>query len=143
MTQYPTAEMIEALRESRRMLSCTEREIERLRIQGGLQPKKTAGIYKTIAQIDEAMRAKEQSHSPTEATETGAEIKTFHGRATSLCPICGKSGPHNHSLLEVEAYHRAKDNEARNFGLVTFETSEIVEMVRTRAKGLNDRRQRP
>jgi hypothetical protein len=59
--------------------------------------------------------------------------------AGPTCPICGNSGPHNHSLLEVEAFHRSKENEDRNFGLVTFRTDEVFKLIKVRARGMNDR----
>lgn len=55
------------------------------------------------------------------------------------CPVCGREGPHNHSLFEVEALNRANDNEARNFGLVTFSIDEIRKLLKLRARDLNDR----
>jgi hypothetical protein len=78
---------------------------------------------------------------PVVATDDGvvervASEKAFAGEH---CPICGRDGPHNHSALVVEAFHRANENEARNFGLVTFSSEEIRSLTRRRATGINDR----
>jgi hypothetical protein len=69
-------------------------------------------------------------------SETLKPIKAFAG---ADCPICGRDGPHNHSALVIEAFHRANENDARNYGLVTFSVEEIRELTKRRAKGINDR----
>lgn len=68
------------------------------------------------------------------AKEPRVSIKAF-----ADCPICSREGPHNHSALTVEAFHRANENEARSYGLVTFSLEEIRSLTKRRAKGINDR----
>lgn len=62
--------------------------------------------------------------------------------ASMQCPVCTKMMPHNHSLFEVEAFHRANESAARNYGLVTFRVEEIRSLTARRANGINDRRAR-
>lgn len=71
---------------------------------------------------------------------TGSDLAQFAG---AMCPVCGVSRPHNHSLFEIEAFHRAFESQERNYGLVTFRTEEIRQLLKQRARGVNDRATKP